>query len=144
MKVLFDSSVIIAAIVESHPRHLQSLPWLQKVKKKILEGIISSHSLIEIYSVLTSFPVSPKITPAVAWKLIRENIICGFEIITYGKNDHRSILQSLTENQISGGTSYDGLIVYVVDKVNVDKILTLNRNDFIRVKPEASNIIIEP
>lgn len=144
MKVLFDSSVIIAAIVESHPRHLQALPWLQKVKKKILEGVISSHSLIEIYSVLTSFPVSPKITPAVAWKLIRENIICDFEIITYRKSDYRSILQSLTENQISGGTSYDGLIVYVADKVKVDKILTLNRNDFIRVKPEASNIIVEP
>ncbi|MBC7333537.1 MAG: hypothetical protein H5T85_03610 [Actinobacteria bacterium] len=88
--------------------------------------------------------MSPKVTPGVACKLIRENIIEDFEIITYRKNDYISIIQSLVENQISGGASYDGLIAYVLYKVKVNKILTLNRNDFIRVKPEVSDIIIEP
>ena len=142
--ILFDTSVIIAAIMESHPKHLVSLLWIQKVKKAKIEETISSHSLIEIYSVLTTFPLSPKISPAVAWKLIRENIIKDFEIITYKRNDYLSILNELVENQVSGGSSYDSLIAYSIEKTKVDKILTLNSRDFIRVKPEAANIIAEP
>ena len=144
MKVLFDTSVIVAATIEAHPKHKVSLPWLQKVKKGEVEGIISSHTLIELYFVFTSLPISPRISPAAAWQLIRENVIKNFEIITYTKNDYKSILKRLVENQISGGTSYDGLIAYVLDKTSVDKLLTLNRNDFLRAKPTASDIIVEP
>jgi len=29
MKVLLDTSVLVAAMVEAHPAHEKSLPWLQ-------------------------------------------------------------------------------------------------------------------
>ncbi len=144
MRVLFDTSVIVAATIEAHPKHGESLPWLQKVKKGVIEGIISSHTLIELYSVFTSLPVSPRISPATAWQLIRENVIKNFEIITYAETDYKSVLQGLVENQISGGSSYDGLIAYVIDKITADKLLTLNRSDFLRVRPTAADIIVEP
>ena len=70
--------------------------------------------------------------------------IKDFEIITYKRNDYLSILNELVENQVSGGSSYDSLIAYSIEKTKVDKILTLNSKDFIRVKPEAANIIAEP
>jgi predicted nucleic acid-binding protein len=144
VKVLFDTSAIVAAIVEAHPKHEESLLWLQKAKNNEIEGVISSHTSIELYSVLTSLPVSPRISPALAWQLIRENIIKSFELITCTKNDHFSILQMLMENQIIGGASYDGLIAYAAEKAKVDKLLTLNSEDFLRVNPTAANIISEP
>lgn len=61
MKIFFDTSVLVAAFVNAHPKHANCLPWLQKVKKKEIEGIISVHSLIEIYSILTKLPLSPRI-----------------------------------------------------------------------------------
>ena len=48
------------------------------------------------------------------------------------------------ENQITGGASYDGLIAYAAKKAKVDKLLTLNSEDFLRVNPSAVNIISEP
>jgi len=144
VKVLFDTSVIVAAIIEAHPRHEESLLWLQKVKNNEIEGVIPSHTSIELYSVLTSLPLSPRISPALAWQLIRENIFKSFELVTHTKNDQISLLERLVENQITGGASYDGLIAYAAKKAKVDKLLTLNSEDFLRVNPSAVNIISEP
>ena len=144
MKVLFDTSVMIAAFVDSHPRHTSSLIWVQKVKKKEIEGVISVHSLIEIYSILTKLPLSPKIHPSLAFELIKENILKDFEIISYKKEDYLNLLKELSSRNIFGGLSYDGLIIYTAKKTKIDKILTLNVNDFIRVAPQLTKIISEP
>ena len=48
MKALFDTSVIIAAVVESHSMHRRALPWLKKAKAKEFELIIASHTLAEL------------------------------------------------------------------------------------------------
>jgi len=32
MKTLFDTSVIIAALVEAHPMHQRAFPWLKQAK----------------------------------------------------------------------------------------------------------------
>ena len=144
MKIFFDTSVLVAAFVNAHPRHANCLPWLQKVKKKEIEGIISVHSLIEIYSILTKLPLSPRINPALALNLIKENILEDFELVTYGKKDYINLLDELSRGDIAGGASYDGLILNAAKKVTADKILTLNVNDFIRVCPQLVRIISEP
>ena len=144
MKIFFDTSVLVAAFVNAHPRHANCLPWLQKVKKKEIEGIISVHSLIEIYSILTKLPLSPRINPALALNLIKENILEDFELVTYGKKDYINLLDDLTRGDIAGGASYDGLILSAAKKVTADKILTLNVNDFIRVCPQLVRIVSEP
>lgn len=144
MKIFFDTSVLVAAFVNAHPKHANCLPWLQKVKKKEIEGIISVHSLIEIYSILTKLPLSPRINPALALNLIKENILEDFELVTYGKKDYINLLDELSRGNIAGGASYDGLILNAAKKVTADKILTLNVNDFIRVCPQLVRIISEP
>lgn len=144
MKIFFDTSVLVSAFVNAHPKHANCLPWLQKVKKKEIEGIISVHSLIEIYSILTKLPLSPRINPALALNLIKENILEDFELVTYGKKDYINLLDELSRGNIAGGASYDGLILNAAIKVTADKILTLNVNDFIRVCPQLVRIISEP
>ncbi|MCE5329004.1 PIN domain-containing protein [bacterium] len=144
MKVFFDTSVLIAAFVMAHPEHGNSLPWLQKVKKKEIEGIVSVHSLLESYSILTTLPLSPKIYPSLAVNLIKENVISNFEIIKYNTNDYIRLLNELASENIFGGASYDGLILCAAKKINIDKILTLNLNDFIRIAPEFIRLISMP
>jgi len=144
MKVLFDTNVIIAAFINSHPEHRRSLPWLQKAVKKQIEGLVSVHSLIEIYSVITRLPLSPKISTDLALKLIKENILNSFKLITYSSGDYIDLLTALVKNNISGGASYDGLILWAAKKSKADKIITLNKNDFIRVLPGLVDKIFEP
>jgi predicted nucleic acid-binding protein len=144
MKVLFDTNVVVAAFINSHPAHNRALPWLQKAVKKQIEGLISVHSLIEIYSVITRLPLSPKISTDLALKLIKENILNSFKLITYSSGDYIDLLTSLEKNNISGGASYDGLILWAAVKSRADKIITLNVDDFIRVSPGLVDKISEP
>jgi len=59
LKVLFGASVFVAAFIEAHPEHRNSLPWLQRVRKKDITGVVSVHSLLEIYPILTTLTLSP-------------------------------------------------------------------------------------
>lgn len=144
MKVFFDTSVIIAAFINVHPKHEKSLRWLQRVKKKEIEGIISVHSLIESYSILTTLPLSPKIYPLLAVDLIKENILKNFVVVKYNTTDYIRLLDEFSSGNIIGGASYNGLILYVARKIKIDRILTLNVNDFIRISPQLTKIISEP
>jgi len=144
LKIFFDTSVLIAAFVEAHPGHKISLPWLQKVKKKEIKGIISAHSLLECYSILTTLPLSPRIYPSLAVNLVKKNIIANFKIIRCDDSDYIELLDGLASKNIAGGASYDGLILYAARKVKVDKILTLNVNDFIRIVPQYIRLITLP
>jgi predicted nucleic acid-binding protein len=144
LKVFFDTSVLIAAFISAHPKHENSLPWLQKVKKKEIEGMISAYSLLESYSILTTLPLSPKIYPFLAIELIKKNVIESFEIIEYSSDDYIRLLDELAVENIIGGASYDGLILYAARKIKIDKILTLNVNDFIKLTPQLVRLISEP
>ena len=59
MKILLDTSVLVAAVVESHPAHSQALPWLQRVRNNVDTGLVAAHSLAELYAILTTLPVQP-------------------------------------------------------------------------------------
>jgi len=74
MNVLFDTSVLIAALIEDHPSHSQSLSWLQRVRLGEIEGFVSTHTIAELYSVLTRIPRQPRINPELAQQLIVENL----------------------------------------------------------------------
>ena len=41
MKILFDTSVLVAAIVEPHPMHGRALPWLQRAKAGEFDSEVS-------------------------------------------------------------------------------------------------------
>ncbi|MGM0366597.1 MAG: PIN domain-containing protein [Actinomycetota bacterium] len=144
MKIFFDTSVLIAAFIQAHPQHENSLPWVQRVSKKEIEGIISVHSLLESYSVLTTLPLSPKISQSLAANIIKENIISNFKIIKYNTLDYIRLIDKLALENISGGASYDSLILCAAEKTKVDKILTLNVNDFIRIAPHLTRLIELP
>ena len=47
MKILFDTSLIIAALVESHPMHIRAFPWLKEAKAKdfeLVDGFQFTHT----------------------------------------------------------------------------------------------------
>jgi predicted mannosyl-3-phosphoglycerate phosphatase (HAD superfamily) len=54
--------------------HEIAFPWLKKAKVKEFELIVASHTLAELYAVLSTLPVKPRISPSNAWRLVNENI----------------------------------------------------------------------
>ncbi|MBN2710651.1 MAG: PIN domain-containing protein [Calditrichaceae bacterium] len=130
MKILFDTSVLIAAMIESHPKHRLALAWLIKAKNKEFEMIISDHSLLEIYSVLTSAPFKPRISPKTAFRLIDNNIYQNASIRSLEKRQYMQLIEKIAQQGFKGGIIYDAFIYESAQKAEVDKIITFNKKDF--------------
>ena len=116
MKILFDTSVLVAAIVDSHPAHKLTLPWLQKVQTGTLEGIISAHTIAELYAILTRLPVRPRISAKLAQQSIQRNIRPFFTVVSLSDIDYFTVIDHLSNQDIIGGATYDALIVDVASK----------------------------
>ena len=144
MKIVFDTSLIVSGIVESHPMHTKCLPWLQRAKAGEVECIVVSHTLAETYAVLTTLPVKPRISPLVAQRLIDNNLQTIARIVPLTIADYWNTIQRMTAMGLSGGTIYDALIATVARRLSADKLLTLNIDDFRRVWPEGNQVISMP
>ncbi len=137
VKVLFDTSVLIAAFVASHPKHKSCFNCLKKVKDKAIEGIIGTHALAEIHSVLTRLPITPGISPNLAKRLIKENL-AEMVVISLNDKDYLEVIELLVNLNLTGGSIYNALIVQAAIKSSADKIVTLNPNHFKRLGNQIS------
>ena len=144
MKILFDTSLIIAAVVESHPMHVRAFPWLKKAKAKDFELVVASHTIAETYAVLSTLPIKPRISPSVAWRLINENIVSISKIVSLTPAEYSFTIKQISELGLVGGITYDALIAKVAQKSKVKRMLTLNLEHFTRVWPDGEKIISLP
>ena len=144
MKTLFDTPVIIAALVESHPMHGRAFPWLKQAKEKKFELIVASHTLAELYAVLSTLPLKPRISSSVAWRLIKENIESISKIYSLTPAEYSSTIKSMSDMGLIGGTIYDALIAKVAQKAKVERLLTLNIDHFRRVWQNSENKLVAP
>lgn len=144
MRVFFDTSTLVAAMIEGHPSHAESLRWLQRVMAGTDTGLVAAHTLAELYAILTRLPVSPRISPATALQLIVHNVLDTCETISLTDDDYVTLLSHLAERRISGGATYDALLLHAAWKAGADRVVTLNVHDFRRVYPALSDKIISP
>jgi len=133
MKTLFDTSVLVAAIVEPHPMHTRALPWLQRAKAGEIDFLVASHTLAELYAVLTTLPLKPRISPLTAWRLVHDNVETSAKIISLSPSDYKDTIKHMSELGLTGGIIYDALIVKAAQKSGVERLLTFNADAFIRL-----------
>jgi predicted nucleic acid-binding protein len=144
VRVLFDTSVLVAALVQSHPHHERSLPWLQRAQNEEIKFLVAGHTLAELYSVLTTLPVRPRLSPSVVWRLIHENVEASAEIVSLSEADYLSTLERLSTRGLVGGVIYDALIAKAAEKAEAERLLTWNEAHFRRAWPEGESVIGSP
>ena len=144
MRVFFDTSLLIATVVEGHPAHALAFPWLQRVKAKVDAGVVAAHSLAEMYSILTRLPVRPAIPPDMALEIIAVNVLDTCEVVALSAGDYVTLLNHLADLKIAGGAIYDALLLHAAAKAGVDQVVTLNAHDFRRVYPVLADKIVSP
>ncbi|NJM49153.1 MAG: type II toxin-antitoxin system VapC family toxin [Alkalinema sp. RU_4_3] len=143
MKVLFDTSVIVPSLVQTHPFHGICFPWLQRAESGQIQGYLSTHSLAETYSVLTRMPIKPKPSvDQVAQSLM--DLLVYFQTVSLEQADYQSVIQRLTALNLPGGVIFDGLLAQSALKGGVDKLLTLNPKDFNRLGQDVVAIVQVP
>ncbi len=124
--------------------HERSLVWLRRAKAEELEMLVASHTIAELYGVLTTLPLRPRITPDTALRLIRENVRKIAKIVPLSVSDYEATIERLAELGIPGGAVYDALIARAAEKSSAERLLTLNASDFERVWPEGKSLLSLP
>jgi len=140
---LFDTSVLVPALVEAHPNHERAYPWLERAAAGEVEAALSNHSLAETYSTLTKLPLRARVPPSLALRLIREGT-AGLTLVPLTADDYRRTIERVAELGLPGGVVYDALIACAAQKAQAEALVTFNVRDFRRVWPEGHGRIIEP
>ena len=136
VRVLLDTSVLVPALVRALPQHEKAAPHLEAAARGEMDLVISTHALAECYASLTSLPLSPKIAPGQARRLIEENVASNAEtIVTIGADDYLDVLQRMSDLGLQSGSVYDGLHVQCAEKASVAELRTFNGRDFRRIPP---------
>lgn len=144
MRVFFDTSVLVAALLSRHPWHLRAMNWLKRAKSGEIEFLVSTHSLAETYSILSAFPIRPRIPPTVAWKIIQEGVVSAAQLIFLTPAEYAETLGAVADRGLSGGIVFDALLARAARKAGAERLLTFNKRHFQRVWPEGASILLVP
>lgn len=144
MRVIFDTSSLIPALVKAHPKHPAAHSCLKRAIKKEFEFLIAAHSLAECFAVLTTIPVSPRILPNTAIHLLEKNVRNHAKVISLSAANYFQIIKKLVALGLSGGIIYDGLVLAAGEKAKAEIILTYNDRGFQRLAPPEGITIVTP
>jgi predicted nucleic acid-binding protein len=144
VRILFDTSALVAVLIQTHPAHVRVMSWLRRAEIDNSPRLIAAHSLAELYSILTTYPIRPRISPAAAQQMIEQSILSTFEIVQLSGVDYTTVIAYLARQGITGGATYDALILSAAVKAGADQIVTLNERHFRRIRPDLAENIIAP
>ena len=137
MKVFFDTTVLVAASERAHPHFPQAKSVLLRVARAEERGFVGAHSIAEVFAALTRLPVQPRVHPAEAMRIVVDNILPHFEIVSLGVDDYVATLGQTASGGWIGAKIYDALLVRCAAKCEAERVYTLNVTDFRRLASPA-------
>ena len=143
MRVLFDTSVLVPAVVDQLANHETALDALLAYTGGKHSGYCSTHALAECYATLTALPLRRRILPAEARQLVEESILGRLAAVPLTRDDYAAALRRVSDGGFASGVVYDALHVCCAESIPVDRILTANLTDFERLRP-AGIVVVAP
>jgi predicted nucleic acid-binding protein len=135
MKLCFDTSVLVAALVQAHPHHGLVFPRLKAVHDGEVAGAITTHTLAELFATLTALPLKPKIHPAEVGRMLKRIVGRNFEIIPLDEEIYAEALDLTVRQGLASGAIYDALHLTGARSAACDHLLTLNLKHFRALAP---------
>jgi predicted nucleic acid-binding protein len=139
--IFFDTSVFVASILSSDPRHPACLARVAAATKD--DAGCAIHAVTEVYSVLTRIPPPSRLTPLDGLAVV-DLIRSRFRVVSLTATEHLDVIRSVANNGLSGGIVHDAIILECAFKAGATAIYTLNPKDFRRVRPQWASHILEP
>jgi predicted nucleic acid-binding protein len=136
MNVFCDTNVLVAAFCESHPNHDAARPIVERIRSGKDKGFVALHSLAEVYAVLTRLPGNFRVDAANAWRVISENVLKDFTIVSLTPKEYACALEDAANSGIEGGMTYDALLVAAARKSRAERIFTGNVRHFWMIADE--------
>ena len=144
MRIYCDTSVLVAGCARQHPHFARAQDVLERVVSGRDEGVVSAHSLGEMYSALTNLPVEPRILPAEAERIIGMNVTQHFRLQQVTSAMYEAAIDACVRHSFVGGKVYDALLLECARKAACERIYTFNAHDFRRLAPDLADRIAAP
>jgi len=142
LKVLFDTTVLVAAVVDQLPNHEAALACFSHYAGSIDHvGCCSTHALAECYATLTAIPLPKRVQPAEACLLIEENFINRLKLIELSGTDYAEAIRRASGLGLSSGVIYDALHLACAEKASCERIYTYNLSDFQRFRADEIEVL---
>lgn len=140
MKVLFDTSVLVTALVDQLSNHEPALACLAQFRKTPKDACCATHALAEAYATLTALPLPRRVQPADARLLIEKNLSRHFRIIELTQSDYFDAVRRVSDLGLTSGAVYDALHIVAAEKASCRRIYTYNLAHFQRFDPRGITI----
>ena len=136
MKACFDTSILVAALLQQHPHHAIAFPRLQAVTAGTLQGHLTTHGLAELFATLTALPLKPRLLPADVQRIIQQSILAHFALIPLSADHYRDAMQLTAAQNLASGAIYDALHLVGARSAGCATLFTLNLRHFRSLAPD--------
>jgi predicted nucleic acid-binding protein len=144
MKAYFDTTILVAASVADHSHHNQAIDALELSQSGKIESYVSGHSLYEVYAVLTRRPFHPAVYPSEALKILQENILPYFKLVTITPQMYIETIRECADRGWIGGRIYDAIHLGCARESDCERIYTFNVRHFQQLAPDLAQRICAP
>ena len=141
MRVLFDTSVLVAALVEAHPNHGLAFPWLEAaLSEGPVTGLVATHGLAETWAVLTRLPLVTPLAPMVAHQIV-ERLARALVVLPADPDLYLASIERCGLQGLRSGAVFDALHLLTAERAEASALVTFNAQDFRRLAtPESCGI----
>jgi predicted nucleic acid-binding protein len=129
MRVLLDTSCLVAAALAQHEHHRATVADLARRRTAGHTFVMAAHALLEAYAVLTRLPPPHRLAPADALAVLDRNWGKAETVALTGAESWR-LLREQGGAGVGGGRIYDGCIAACAHKGKIDDVLTWNVRHF--------------
>ena len=132
MSVFFDTSVILAGLIDFGPQSAPAQSLLHAVaERRIPECLTAWHCCLEFFSVATRLPPEYRLSPADAARLLEEEVLARMVVHDLPASGRASMIAGAAHDGVIGGRIYDTHIAEVARVVTAGTIVTDNRRHFL-------------
>ena len=132
MSVFFDTSVLLAGLVDFGPQSAPAQSLMHAVAEKRLDTAATAwHCCLEFFSVATRLPPEFRLSPADAFLLLQDEVFERIAVHDLPERERLTMLQAAGRDGVAGGRIYDTHIAEVARAINAKVVITDNRRHFI-------------
>jgi len=141
VKHFFDTTVLVAAVLEEHPNHPASFRAFSTATRT--NAFCAAHSVAEMYATLTRLPGKQRLSADQAL-LVLSAVEDRLTIVPLDSREYLAAIRKFAALGVIGGTVYDGLIATSALKSKANVFYTWNVAHFLLLGSEIAQKVRTP
>ena len=144
MKVLFDTSVLVAALDAAHADHARAAAAWARVKSGAVDAVVSAHAVAEVYNTLTKGSRTNAVSAARTVAEIHLEILPYCTVVALSAAEYVALPADVAARGLFGGIVYDAIHARVAERTGCDQLCTFNLKHFRRVWAGPPSAVVAP